>query len=169
MSTPAFTPGPLRVERAGPAPRCFVVTDAGIALAATYGQPTQEGDARLYAAAPELYDACDEIVAEFDRDAADHENENPGERLYEPAGVAFARAALVKARSQTFGTRPSVDDAARVAGSEPKEAQDLSARLLDALRDLREASTEAYKAGRIPAEPFVRAGNVIAEAEGGQR
>lgn len=38
--------------------------------------------------------------------------------------------------------------------------------LLAALRDLREACVDAYKAGRIPAEPFVRAGNVIAKAEG---
>lgn len=36
--------------------------------------------------------------------------------------------------------------------------------MLEALRDLREAATEAYKAGRIDAEVFVRAGNVIAEA-----
>ena len=38
--------------------------------------------------------------------------------------------------------------------------------LAEALRDLREAATEAYKAGRIQAEPFVRAGNVLAKAEG---
>lgn len=30
-----------------------------------------------------------------------------------------------------------------------------------ALRDLRDACTDAYKDGRIPAEPFVRAGNVL--------
>ena len=36
--------------------------------------------------------------------------------------------------------------------------------LLAALADLREAATDAYKAGRIAAEPFVRAGNVIADA-----
>lgn len=36
--------------------------------------------------------------------------------------------------------------------------------LLAALTDLREACAGAYKAGRIPAEPFVRAGNVIAKA-----
>lgn len=40
------------------------------------------------------------------------------------------------------------------------------AELLAALRDLREACTDAYKSGRISAEPFVRAGNVIARAEG---
>lgn len=33
--------------------------------------------------------------------------------------------------------------------------------VLESLRDLREASTDAYKAGRIEAEPFVRAGNVL--------
>lgn len=33
-----------------------------------------------------------------------------------------------------------------------------------ALADLREASTDAYKSGRIAAEPFVRAGNVLAKA-----
>ena len=38
--------------------------------------------------------------------------------------------------------------------------------LLEALRDLREAATEAYKIGRIDPEPFVRAGNVIAKAIG---
>lgn len=37
--------------------------------------------------------------------------------------------------------------------------------LLDALRDLRDASEAAYKSGRIAAEPFVRAGNLIADAE----
>lgn len=37
--------------------------------------------------------------------------------------------------------------------------------LLDALKDLREAATDAYKVGRIAAEPFVKAGNVIAKAE----
>lgn len=40
------------------------------------------------------------------------------------------------------------------------------AELLDALLDLRAACTDAYKAGRIPAEPFVAAGNVIAKAKG---
>lgn len=38
--------------------------------------------------------------------------------------------------------------------------------LLEALRDLRESAMEAYKLGHIPAEPFVRAGNVIAKADG---
>lgn len=38
--------------------------------------------------------------------------------------------------------------------------------LLQALAVLRGACTQAYKAGRIAAEPFVRAGNVIAKAEG---
>ena len=37
--------------------------------------------------------------------------------------------------------------------------------LVAALRDLRKDVTDAYKAGRIPAESFVRAGNVLAEAE----
>lgn len=36
--------------------------------------------------------------------------------------------------------------------------------LMAALWDLREACTEAYKAGRVAAEPFVRAGNVYAQA-----
>lgn len=36
--------------------------------------------------------------------------------------------------------------------------------LLEALRNLRESVTDAYKAGRIPAEPFVAAGNIIAKA-----
>lgn len=40
--------------------------------------------------------------------------------------------------------------------------------LLDALRDLHAASVEAYKRGRIPAEPFVRAGNVLAAQRPGQ-
>lgn len=34
--------------------------------------------------------------------------------------------------------------------------------LESALRDLRDAATEAYKAGRIAAEPYVHAGNVLA-------
>jgi hypothetical protein len=38
--------------------------------------------------------------------------------------------------------------------------------LMRALRDLREAATDAYKMGRIPAEPFVRAGNVLANVSG---
>ena len=33
--------------------------------------------------------------------------------------------------------------------------------LLTILRDLHDACIEAYKAGRIPAEPFVRAGNIL--------
>ena len=37
--------------------------------------------------------------------------------------------------------------------------------LLGALKDLREVSTDAYKAGRVLAEPFVRAGNIIEKAE----
>jgi hypothetical protein len=45
-------------------------------------------------------------------------------------------------------------------------AQRDHAALVEALKDLRAAVTDAYKAGRIPAEPFVRAGNVIAKAEG---
>ena len=36
--------------------------------------------------------------------------------------------------------------------------------LLAALQDLRYAATDAYKAGRVPAEPFIRAGNVLAKA-----
>lgn len=32
----------------------------------------------------------------------------------------------------------------------------------EALLDLYEAATDAYKYGRIPAEPFVRAGNILA-------
>lgn len=36
-----------------------------------------------------------------------------------------------------------------------------------ALRDLREACTDAYKAGRIAAEPFVRAGNALALGQDG--
>jgi hypothetical protein len=43
--------------------------------------------------------------------------------------------------------------AARLAGA--REA-------LEALSDLRDAATDAYKQGRIAAEPFVRAGNVLA-------
>jgi hypothetical protein len=35
--------------------------------------------------------------------------------------------------------------------------------LLTALSDLREAAADAYKAGRISAEPFVRAGNVLSD------
>lgn len=38
--------------------------------------------------------------------------------------------------------------------------------LLEMLKELRESVTDAYKSGRIPAEPFVRAGLVIAKAEG---
>ena len=38
--------------------------------------------------------------------------------------------------------------------------------ILQALKDLRLASTEAYKSGRIDALAFVAAGNVIAKAEG---
>jgi len=38
--------------------------------------------------------------------------------------------------------------------------------LLKALSDLRKACVEAYKAGHISAEPFVRAGNIIAKAKG---
>lgn len=41
-----------------------------------------------------------------------------------------------------------------------------SADLLSVLRDLRAACTDAYKSGRIAAEPFVAAGNVLAKAEG---
>ena len=43
----------------------------------------------------------------------------------------------------------------------------MATRELEALRDLRAACEDAYKAGRIPAEPFVRAGNVLAEARDG--
>lgn len=47
------------------------------------------------------------------------------------------------------------DDVARLA------ADLMEAR--HALHELRLACTDAYKAGRIPAEPFVAAGNVLAE------
>ena len=40
--------------------------------------------------------------------------------------------------------------------------------LLTTLKDLREAVTDVYKQGRIPAEPFVAAGNVIAKAQEGR-
>src|SRR5688572_16168182 len=57
----------------------------------------------------------------------------------------------------TEGCPPSEADARLIAAAPD---------LLAALSDLRESTTEAYKSGRIPAEPFVRAGNVIAKAEG---
>jgi hypothetical protein len=38
--------------------------------------------------------------------------------------------------------------------------------LLEALRDLRDACHSAYQRGSMDPEPFVRAGNVIAKAEG---
>ena len=38
--------------------------------------------------------------------------------------------------------------------------------LLEVLMDLRESVIDAYRAGRIAAEPSVRAGNVIAKAVG---
>lgn len=55
------------------------------------------------------------------------------------------------------GTAETVDDV-RLMVTAP--------RLLEALRDLRAAATDAYKMGRIDAEVFVRAGNVISDAEG---
>ena len=58
---------------------------------------------------------------------------------------------------------PSVMEDAHMANARLMSA---APALLEALRDLREATTDAYKAGRIPAEPFVRAGNVLAKAEG---
>lgn len=51
----------------------------------------------------------------------------------------------------------NIDTAFRNASTQPET--------LRALVDLREACAEAYKAGRIDAEAFVRAGNVIAKAD----
>jgi hypothetical protein len=42
--------------------------------------------------------------------------------------------------------------------------KELIAELLAALRDLRDAATDAYKSGRVDALAFVTAGNVIANA-----
>lgn len=38
--------------------------------------------------------------------------------------------------------------------------------VIAALSDLREAVTNAYKSGRIPAEPFIRAGLALSKVEG---
>lgn len=49
---------------------------------------------------------------------------------------------------------------------ETREKSELEwSEVLEALRDLREATVDVYKIGRVAAEPFVRAGNVLAKYE----
>ena len=52
---------PLKVQETGPALRYMITASDGFPLAITYGQAGQEGDARLFAAAPELLAALEEI------------------------------------------------------------------------------------------------------------
>lgn len=67
---------------------------------------------------------------------------------FEPFGHAEASASEVL---------DAVTDCARTALSGTAQTDDV----LAALTDLHDACVPAYKMGRIPAEPFVRAGNVL--------
>lgn len=54
---------PLKVQETGPALRYLITASDGYPLAITYGQAGQESDARLFAAAPELLAALDQVDA----------------------------------------------------------------------------------------------------------
>jgi len=53
------------------------------------------------------------------------------------------------------------DDSARRTRLLLRQAAAALEAQVQVLRDLRESCIDAYRAGRIPAEPFVRAGNVL--------
>lgn len=91
-----------------------------------------------------------------------------------PEGRTFCRikAASLADRDATDPTAaPTCEDCRRAwdgaAALRRAKAEDdaraLVIELAAALRDLRDAATDAYGAGHIPAEPFVRAGNVLAK------
>lgn len=58
---------------------------------------------------------------------------------------------------------------ARIRREEVEPLREALRRLIEAANDLREASEEAYRIARIPAIPFVKAGNVISEARAALR
>ena len=60
--------------------------------------PTErDANAHLIAAAPDLFQALDELVAEFDADSAKVVEDGRGFGLNETFGIELARAALAKA------------------------------------------------------------------------
>ena len=58
-----------------------------------------EANARLIAAAPQMFQALEELIAEHEFD------DDPGHNSYQPdtAGIEMARAALATAREQAGG------------------------------------------------------------------
>jgi hypothetical protein len=56
------SPGPWAIETKGPALRYVIKDECNEALAQTYGQPEQEADAALMAAAPDLLNALKVIA-----------------------------------------------------------------------------------------------------------
>lgn len=77
MSAPSFTPGPWRVARCTPGrPLEFVLDARGVMIADTLCRLRVQGDAtrteieanaQLCAAAPDLYAALDDLLAQLDR------------------------------------------------------------------------------------------------------
>lgn len=104
--TPKYTPGPwcLDVEPSDDG-TFFVQTPEGRdgqCIAEVYNQTTPDtvANARLIAAAPELYEALRSLLAEVE---ADREAEDPQARTqmeWEDAPLAAARAALAKAEGR---------------------------------------------------------------------
>lgn len=78
----------------------------------------------------------------------------------------FAFGATGAAVSAGYSWDKTVNSEAREVAAANANLIAAAPDLLAALRDIRAACADAYKAGRIDAEPFVRAGNAIAKAEG---
>ena len=98
------TPGPFCVETQGPAPRKVIVGADRSLVAMLYGQPNEDADASLLAAAPEMLAALIDVIEiaqesvevrqrsedAYDRDTA---------RSFQ-ADIDRARAAIAKAEGR---------------------------------------------------------------------
>jgi len=85
--------GPLQMI--GPDPECRHLAD----IPRNGDQGRQEADARLIAAAPEMFAALVELVAEWDAERAELDSPQTGFILDTP-GIEMARAAVAKATTE---------------------------------------------------------------------
>ena len=102
----AFTPGPWESVGLGVYSDYGVADDGGSCTreilfsghnTRSAGWAEQRANAALISAAPDMLHALEELVAEFDRDAAEWAGEQGHGTPPDTAGVAFARAAIRKA------------------------------------------------------------------------
>lgn len=93
MADTKFTPGPWKWDEAA---GCFILNSNGEIVAEIDCCKGNRGDGPLIAAAPDMYEALEEIIAMNRQHAEDEYGD--AERAEAWAYVTLARAALAKAR-----------------------------------------------------------------------